>query len=139
MNIAVIGGSNGGFATAADLALAGHRVRLWTRTAATFGPLHDDPTIQLVAQGRQGGARPERAATGPGGARPRPRPATPHEDLARRLAPPVTDRQTVLLTPGTFGSFVLARALARAGGTLALALAATGTLPYLTRKTGPAV
>ncbi len=63
MKIAVIGGSNGGFATAADLALAGHPVRLWTRTAATFGPLHDDPTIKLVAEGRQGSARLERATT----------------------------------------------------------------------------
>src|SRR3989338_7244453 len=144
MKIGVIGGSNGGFATAADLALAGHRVRLWTRTAATFGPLHDDPTIQLVAEGRQGSARLERATTDLGeavhGAEVLivPLPATTHEDPARRLAPHVTDRQTVLLTPGTFGSFVLARALASAGGTLPLALAETGTLPYLTRKTGPA-
>ena len=145
MILAILGGSHGGFATAADLALAGHRVRLWTRTAATLGPLHDDPTIQLVAEGRQGSARLERATTDLGeavhGAEVLivPLPATTHEDLARRLAPHVTDRQTVLLTPGTFGSFVLARALARAGGTLPLALAETGTLPYLTRKTGPAV
>src|SRR3970282_159719 len=52
--IAVIGGSNGGFATAADLALAGHQVRLWTRAAAGLGALQDDPTITLTAAGRAG-------------------------------------------------------------------------------------
>ena len=145
MILAILGGSNGGFAAAADLALAGHHVRLWTRTEPTLGPLRDDPTIRLVAEGRHGSARLERATTDIGeavrGAEVLivPLPATTHEDLARRLAPHVTDRHTVLLTPGTFGSFVLARELARAGATLPQAVAETGTLPYLTRKTGPAV
>lgn len=145
MKIAVIGGSNGGFATAADLALAGHGVRLWTRTAATFGPLHDDATIVLVAEGRQGSARLERATTDIAeavrGAEVLlvPLPATTHEDVAKRLAPHLTDRQIVLLTPGTLGSYVMAREIARAGGVLPRAFAETGTLPYLTRRTGPNV
>ena len=145
MIIAVIGGSNGGFATAADLALAGHQVRLWTRTAATFGPLHDDPTIMLVAEGRQGSATLERATTdiaeAVNGAEILivPLPATTHEDVAKRLAPHLTDRQIVLLTPGTLGSYVMAREIARAGGVLPHAIAETGTLPYLTRRTGPNV
>src|SRR5439155_831456 len=42
-------------------------------------------------------------------------------------------------TPGSLGSYAMARAIARAGGTLPLALAETGTLPYLARKTAPAV
>lgn len=145
MIIAVIGGSNGGFATAADLALAGHQVRLWTRTAATFGPLHDDPTIMLVAEGRQGSAKLERATTDIAAAVNGaeilivPLPATTHEDVAKRLAPHLTDRQIVLLTPGTLGSYVMAREIARAGGVLPHAIAETGTLPYLTRRTGPNV
>lgn len=145
MKLAVLGGSNGGFATAADLALAGHEVRLWTRTAATFGPLHDDPTIMLVAEGRQGSARLARATTDIAEAVQGaevlivPLPATTHEDMAKRLAPHVTDRQIVLLTPGTLGSYVMAREIARAGGQLPQALAETGTLPYLTRRTGPNV
>lgn len=144
MRIAVLGGSHGGFTTAADLALAGHRVRLWARSAAALGPLLDDPTITLVAEGRQGGARLERATTDLGEAVEgaeivvAPLPATSHEDLAKRLAPHVGDRQIVLLTPGTLGSVALARELARAGGRMPHALAETGTLPYLTRKTGPA-
>src|SRR5207249_22851 len=34
MIVAVLGGGNGGYATAADLALAGHRVRWWRRSGA---------------------------------------------------------------------------------------------------------
>src|SRR5207247_7761829 len=49
------------------------------------------------------------------------------------------DRQIILLTPGTLGGYAMARGIARAGGSLPLALAETGTLPYLTRKTAPAV
>jgi len=145
MIVTVLGGSHGGFAAAADLALGGHRVRLWTRTAATLGPLHDDPTIQLVAEGRQGSARLERATTDIGEAVAGAEvlivllPATTHEDLARRLAPHVTAHHTVLLTPGTLGSWVLAREIARAGGALPQALGETGRGPYVARKTGPAV
>lgn len=143
MNISVLGASNGGFAMAADLALAGHRVRLWSRSAQALGPLTDDPTIELVAEGRQGSARLERATTELAEALAgaeiviAPLPATSHEDLAKRLAPHVHDRQIIVLTPGTLGSFAMARELARCGAPLPYALAETGTLPYLTRKTGP--
>ncbi|MBI2158444.1 MAG: NAD/NADP octopine/nopaline dehydrogenase family protein [Candidatus Rokubacteria bacterium] len=143
MIVAVLGGSNGGFATAADLALAGHQVRLWSRAAAALGALRDDPTIKLAAEGRQGSARLERATTDLAEAVQgaevliAPLPATSHEDLAGRLAPYLTERQILLLTPGTLGSYVVARALCRAGATLPYALAETGTLPFLARKTGP--
>jgi opine dehydrogenase len=56
----------------------------------------------------------------------------------KRLGPLLTEQQIVLLTPGTFGSFTLARDLARTGGRLPFAFAETGTLPYLTRRTGAA-
>ena len=143
MNLAILGGSNGGFATAADLALAGHRVRLWSRSARALGALADDPTIVLAAEGRAGRARLACATTELAEAIEGaevvivPLPATSHDDLATRLAPHVHDRQIILLTPGTLGSFAMARALARAGASLPYALAETGTLPYLTRKTGP--
>jgi opine dehydrogenase len=64
-------------------------------------------------------------------------PATTHDDLAKRLGPLLTERQIVLLMPGSFGTFAMARAIARAGGRLPFALAETGTLPYLVRATGP--
>lgn len=144
MNVAVVGGSHGAHAIAADLALAGHRVRLWRRSAAELEPLAKTKTITLTAEGRQGTATLD-AATADLGEALRdaslvvvPLPATTHEDVARRLAPHLTEEQVVLLTPGTLGSYAMAREIARAGGTLPHAFAETGTLPYLARKTGPA-
>jgi opine dehydrogenase len=144
MNVAVLGGSHGGYATAADLALAGHRVRLWRRSGQELQALRGTGTLALVAEERQGVAHLDRATADAGEALQGaevvivPLPATAHEDLARQLAGRLTGKEVVLLTPGTLGTYVLARALARAGATLPLAFAETGTLPYLARKTGPA-
>ena len=144
MNVCIVGGSNGGYATAADLALAGHRVRLWRRDAAELAPVLKTGTVTLVAEERQGAARLDLATSDVGKALQGaevvvvPLPATSHEDVATRLAGRLTGKEIVLLTPGTLGSYVIARALARAGATLPLAFAETGTLPFLTRKTGPA-
>jgi opine dehydrogenase len=143
MNVSVLGGSNGGYATAADLTLAGHRVRLWRRSGSELAPVQRSGTITLVGEGRQGVARLDLATTDLGEALEGaevvvvPLPATCHEDLAKHLAGRLSGREVVVLTPGTLGSFVLARGLARAGTTLPLAFAETGTLPYLTRRTGP--
>jgi opine dehydrogenase len=142
MNVAVLGGSHGAFATAADLTLAGHRVRLWRRAEADVAPLAASKTITLVAEARQGPAQLEMVTADIAQAVREaqvvivPLPATTHEDVAHRLAPHLTAEQVVLLMPGTFGSFAMAREIARAGGTLPYAFAETGTLPYLTRKTG---
>src|SRR5262245_28668194 len=142
MNVAVLGGGNGAFATAADLALAGHRVRLWRRVEADLAALRDG--ITLVGDGRQGHAKLDRATGDLGEAMDGaalvvlPMPATAHGDLARRLGPLLTPSQIVLLAPGSFGSVALARDIVRTGGRLPRAFAETGTLPYLARKTGPA-
>jgi opine dehydrogenase len=142
VNVAVLGGSNGAYATAADLSLAGHRVRLWRRKPEDLAPVAGG--ITLKAEGRQGLAKLDRAtadlreAVEGADVVVVPLPATTHEDIGRRLAGVLTDRQVVLLTPGTLGSFVVAREVARAGGPLPRALAETGTLPYLARTTGPA-
>jgi len=144
VNIAILGGGNGAFATAADLALAGHAVRLWSRSAAALAPLAGDSTIALTAEGRQGKARlalvTADLAAAMAGAEVAiaSLPATGHDDLAARLAPHVNAGQIILLTPGTLGSYAMARALARKGAKLPFALAETGTLPYLARKTGAA-
>jgi opine dehydrogenase len=144
VNVAILGGGNGALATAADLALAGHGVRLWCRSAATLGPLAADPTIALTAEKRAGKARLARAtldlAEAVAGAEVviAPLPATSHDDLAASLAPHVEPGQIILLTPGTLGAYAVARGLARAGAKLPYAFAETGTLPYLARKTGPA-
>ena len=41
MNVAVLGGGNGAYAAAADLSLAGHRVRLWRRNGAELQAVRD--------------------------------------------------------------------------------------------------
>jgi opine dehydrogenase len=142
MNVAVLGGSHGAFATAADLALAGHHVRWWRRAESDLAAVRDG--ITLVGEGRQGRAKLDRVTADLGEALDgaelivAPVPATAHDDLGKRLGPWLNEGQIVLLTPGTFGSFAMARDLARMGGRLPFAFAETGTLPYLTRKTGPA-
>ncbi len=142
MNVAVLGGSHGAFATAADLALAGHRVRLWRRRPEDLGALAKG--ITLTADQRQGPARLDKTTADLGEAVRdadvviAPLPASTHEDLGRRLAGVLTEGQIVLLGAATLGSFVIAREIARAGKPLPLAVAETGTLPYLARKTGPA-
>lgn len=142
MIVAVLGGGNGAFATAADAALVGHRVRLWRRDAAGLAPLAAG--ITLTSEARQGIAKLERLTADIGEAVEGadlvvvPLPASTHEDVAARLAPHLSDRHVVLLTPGTLGSYVMARGVAKAGGRLPFAFAEAGTLPYLARKTGPA-
>jgi opine dehydrogenase len=143
VNISVLGGGNGAYAAAADLTLAGHRVRLWRRSARELEAVQKTATITLRAEGRQGEARLDRATADPGEALDGadvvivPLPATSHEDVAAVLAGRLTGREVVLLTPGTLGSLVVARALSRARARQPLAFAETGTLPYLARKTGP--
>jgi opine dehydrogenase len=141
MNVAVLGGSHGAFATAADLTLAGHRVRLWRRAEADVASLTKSRTITLVAEARQGPAKLDAVTADIAEAIREaqvvivPLPAPVHDDVAQRLAPHLTSEQIVLVTPGTLGSYAMARVIARANGTLPYAFAETGTLPYLTRKT----
>ena len=121
------------------------RVRLWSRSAQALGAAAARPHDQRSwPRDGRGKARLARATTDLAEALAgaevviAPLPATSHDDLATRLAPHVDPRQIILLTPGTLGSYAMARALARAGAALPYALAETGTLPYLARKTGPA-
>ncbi len=117
-------------------------MRLWRRRPEDLAALSKG--ITLKAEQRQGAARLDKATADLGEAVRdadvviAPLPASTHEDLGRRLAGVLTERQVVLLGAATLGSFVIAREIARAGKTLPLALAETGTLPYLARKTGPA-
>jgi opine dehydrogenase len=142
--VAVLGGGNGGYAAAADLALTGHRVRFWRRSERDLGALRDAGGIMLIAEVGQELARLDRATARLDEAIDGadvilvPLPATTHQELARQLAGKLTESQIVLLTPGSFGSYAIARELARAGARLPLAFAETGTLPYVARKTGPA-
>lgn len=142
MNICVLGGGHGCYAAAADLSEAGHQVRLWRRDAAALKPVVDSGAIILKdAQG----ARAVKIAKATGdiaeamaGAQliVLPTPATAQEDIAAAMAPHLVDGQIVFLAPGTFGSYVMAQAVRKAGNRAKVAWAETGTLPYLARKHG---
>lgn len=143
MNITVLGGGHGSYAAAADMSLQGHRVTLWRRDAAALKPLQEHPVLTLIAGGQE---REARIAVVTADIREAlrhaeliliPLPAIAQSDLAVLMAPHLRDGQVVYLTPGTFGSYVMAESVRRLGCTARVAFAETGTLPYLTRKHGP--
>ncbi|HTP73467.1 MAG TPA: NAD/NADP octopine/nopaline dehydrogenase family protein, partial [Burkholderiaceae bacterium] len=143
MNIAILGGGNGCYAAAADLAQAGHRVRLWRRDAAALQPVIDSGSIVLKDTDGRREVAIERASADIGDAMRgaqlivMPSPAIAQGDIARAMGPHLADGQVVFLPPGTFGSVAMARAARAAGSRARVAWAETGTLPYLTRKHGP--
>jgi opine dehydrogenase len=143
MKLAVLGGGHGCYAAAADLAEQGHEVRMWRRDAAAFAPVLASQSITLKdVRGRR--EVKLALATSDIGAAVRgaqlivvPTPAFAQADIARAMAPHAEDGQVVFLPPGTFGSYVMAKALRDAEAGAAVTFAETGTLPYLTRKHGP--
>lgn len=144
MYITVLGGGNGSYAAAADLAGLGHDVTLWRR---------DRQALQAVLATRRltlkdvSGVRDVilSRVTADIGKAVRgaelivvPTPAFAQEDIARALAPHLADGQVIFLPPGTFGSYAMMRVLRRAGCRAGVSIAETGTLPWLARKHGPA-
>ena len=144
MRIAVLGGGNGCYAAAADLAEQGHRVRLWRRDSTALDAIHqaggivlrDHAGARCIALDQVGGD----LAGAVRGAEVLliPLPAFAQRDLALQLAPQVEDGQIIFLPPGTFGSVFMAQELRRAGCRAQLSFAESGTLPYLARKRGAA-
>ncbi len=141
MKIAILGGGNGCYAAAADLAEAGHEVRLWRRDAQALAE-----AAQGLLLKDQAGLREVRLAQVSADIAPvvrgaelivAPVPATAQADIARAMAPHLSDGQVVFLPPGTFGSYVMAGLVREAGCRADVAWAETGTLPYLARKQGP--
>lgn len=151
MRIGVIGGGHGCYAAAADLAEKGHQVRLWRRDGAAFDGLRRDGALEVTdyrgtrrialgdAPGRIALAADLASATEDAALLVIPLPSTTHAALAPELAPHLRDGQVVFLPPGTFGSYLFARALKDAGNRAEVAFAETGTLHYLARKHGDRV
>lgn len=144
MRIAVLGGGNGSFAAAADLALAGHQVRLWRRDRASVEAHRAaGSTVRLKDFRGEHEAALELVtsdiAVGVVGAELIlcPTPAFAQADIAVLLAPHLVDGQVVFLPPGTFGSVLLAKTVRQSGNRARVAFAETGTLPWLARKHGP--
>lgn len=142
MKIAVLGGGHGCYAAAADLSEAGHEVRLWRRDAALLQPVIASGAIVLkdAAGTREVGVA---LATADLGAALHdaqliliPSPAVAQDDIARAMAPHLVDGQVVFLSPGSFGSYVMARRVRECGNAAGVLWAETGTLPYLARKHG---
>ncbi|MFT7595490.1 MAG: opine dehydrogenase [Paracoccaceae bacterium] len=143
MEIAVLGGGNGSAAAALDLTNAGHNVRLWRRNADGIAALNargNMLTLKDFAGSRD--ITLAMATTDMGAAIAGaklivcPTPATAQADIAAGLADHLTDGQVVLLPPGTFGSWMMARIIRDAGNTADISFAESGTLPYLARFHG---
>ncbi|HEX4369167.1 MAG TPA: NAD/NADP octopine/nopaline dehydrogenase family protein [Rhodopila sp.] len=144
MKIAVLGGGNGSFAAAGDLALAGHDIRLWRRDEhAAAAHRAAGGTIAVTDHAGDHKARlaaitSDLAAAVTGADLILcPTPAFSQPAIAARLAPLLSDGQVVFLPPGSFGSFLFARAAHAAGNRAPISFAETGTLPWLARKHGP--
>ena len=143
MKIAVLGGGNGSYAAAVDFSEAGHEVRFWRRDAAALAPVLESGTITLrdfkgvrdvtIAKPTADIGEAVRGAE----LIVAPVPAFAQEDLAAALAPHLTDGQVIYLPPGTFGSYLMMKVLRDKGCKADIAIAETGTLPWLTRKRGP--
>jgi opine dehydrogenase len=143
MEVAVLGGGNGSHAAALDLSESGYRVRFWRRDRDAIGALRTRKN-KLTLADFQGEREVEIAvvtddlAEAVKGAQliVCPAPATAQMDIARALAPLLAGGQVVFLPPGTFGSYLMAKALGDAGNRADVSFAESGTLPYLTRKHG---
>ena len=143
MKIAVLGGGNGSFAAAGDFALQGHEVRLWRRDAPAVAE-HRAAGSRVILKDSNGRHKVKLAlvttdiADAVRGAELIlcPAPAFAQPDIARLLAPHLSDGQVVFLPPATFGSMIFAKVAHDAGNRAAVAFAETGTLPWLARKHG---
>ncbi len=143
MEIAVLGGGHGCYASAVHMTETGHTVRLWRRDGAALKPVQDAGAIKVTdIQGDRSvpiAVVTDNLAEAVAGAELIliPLPCTTHLSLAQNLAPHLEDGQVVYLPPGTFGSYIFAKAMRDAGNTATVAFAETGTLPYLARKQAP--
>jgi len=140
MKIAVIGGGHGSYAAAAHLSDQGHAVRLWRRDGSALASVKENSVITLTDSAGTRDVGLALATTNLAEALDGaaliviPLPSTTHPVLAEQMAPLWSDGQVVFLPPGTFGSYVFAKAARDAGNTASVAFAETGTLPYLARK-----
>ena len=142
MNVAVLGGGNGSYAAAVDITLRGSTVRFWRRDTVALAPAQAAGGIALKDfEGRRVVAIDtitDDIAAAVSGAEliVTPTPAFAQPDLAKALAPHLTDGQVIFLPPGTFGSYLMMKVLRDAGCKADVAIGETGTLPWLCRKHG---
>lgn len=155
--VAVIGGSNGGYAAAADYSAAGHDVQWYVRTPTNHEAVLETEQVTLRVSEHYPGDRRipgDRSAVDVGTVTTDlatavsgaavvvvPLPTTAQRALIDDLVPHLADGQVVAFCPGNFGSFLLHRALERredAATAHRVVTAETPTMPYVTRRSGPA-
>jgi len=143
MEVAVLGGGHGCHAAAAELAEKGHRVRFWRRNGKALEAIRKTGCVRLKDfRGKRSVPIPLvtddlRAAVTGARLIVIPLPSTTHENLSEMLAPHLSDGQVIYLPPGSFGSFIFAKAVKDYGNGADVTVAETGTLPYLARMHEP--
>jgi opine dehydrogenase len=128
---------------AADLALRGFSVRMWSMPFDALQTIRKDRIIKVSGPLIQGEAKIHkitddiREAVEAAELICAPVPAFSQAALAEHLSPVLKDGQVIFLSPGTFGSYAVYKSLRDRGCSRDLAIAETGTLPYLTRRINP--
>lgn len=144
MKIAILGAGNLGQAQAAHLALLGHEVRIWNRTAARIEEIVERGGIE--AHGEFEGCFPMAvASTELGEVIPGADaviltvPASSHEDVTKLAAHHLEDGQLYVLHPGhTFGAIASHHCLQQLGVDVDLTYCEIQTSLITCRRTGPA-
>ncbi len=146
MKLAVIGGGNGAFATAADLALMGNEVTMFNRTPEKLDPVRKLGGIYVQIEGRKRFARGVRAEGNIKDAVSQAEvlivavPTVAHAEIAAKLGRYIQNGQTVLLNPGhTGGGLEFRSVLNQKGIKTDFQLYETMTLTYITRILKPGV
>lgn len=146
IKVTIIGVGNGGFAAAADLALAGHQVTMYIapRYAHRVPELFEKKTISITGVARVGEAKLYKVTTDLAEALSDVDiilpviPAYTQMEFADEIAPYIRRGHKIILTPGsTGGSLVIAKRLHELGKLDGVTIGEYHTLPYATRKTGP--
>lgn len=144
--IAVLGGGHGARTVAADMALAGHEVRLFEfeEFQAAVAGIFDRGEITIEGKSRTGTAKlalvTHQLAEATAGAEVVliVVPALYHRRYAEALAfGALSDDQHVVLVPGTLGSLEFIATLRSFGCRAEVTVSELDTLPYATRITGP--
>jgi opine dehydrogenase len=140
MEIAVLGGGHGCYAAAVEMSELGHNVRFWRRDAQAFAPVLETGAVTVIDYKGEREVSIHKATSDLAEAMRGaqlvllPLPATTHEGLAPQVAPLFEEGQVAFFGPGTFGSYIFAKAMLDAGNTADVSFAETGTCPYLVRK-----
>lgn len=145
MKIAVIGGGNGAFAVAGDMALAGHKINLYEnkRFESNIMNLMETKTIDVLGVGRTGKAKLNCVTTDLGEAikdvdliMPV-MPAYALDSFAHDIAPYLKPGDKIMLAPGsTGGALIVAKILKAKNKIEGIKIAEMHTLPYACRKQG---